>query len=114
MGTNINMTTASVMGGKKIRRSNLELYRIIVMLLIVAHHYVVNSGLTDVMAEDPLSSKSLYLYMLGMWGKTGINCFVLITGYFMCRSHITLRKFLKLFLEIMFYKIVIWAIFVGV
>lgn len=107
------MTTASVMGGKKIRRSNLELYRIIVMLLIVAHHYVVNSGLTDVMAEDPLSSKSLYLYMLGMWGKTGINCFVLITGYFMCRSHITLRKFLKLFLEIMFYKIVIWAIFVG-
>lgn len=113
MGTNINMTTASVMGGQKIRRSNLELYRIIVMLLIVAHHYVVNSGQTDVMAEDPLSSKSLYLYMLGMWGKTGINCFVLITGYFMCRSHITLRKFLKLFLEIMFYNIVIWAIFVG-
>lgn len=113
MGTNINMTTASVMGGQKIRRSNLELYRIIVMLLIVAHHYVVNSGLTDVMAENPLSSKSLYLYMLGMWGKTGINCFVLITGYFKCRSHITLRKFLKLFLEIMFYKIVIWAIFVG-
>ena len=107
------MTTASVMVGHKIRRSNLELYRIIVMLLIVAHHYVVNSGLIDVMEENPLSSKSLYLYMIGMWGKTGINCFVLITGYFMCRSHITLRKFLKLFLEIMFYKIVIWAIFVG-
>ena len=79
MGTNINMTTASVMGGHKIRRSNLELYRIIVMLLIVAHHYVVNSGLIDVMEENPLSSKSLYLYMIGMWGKTGINCFVLIT-----------------------------------
>ena len=104
MGTNVNMTTASVMGGHKIRRSNLELYRIIVMLLIVAHHYVVNSGLIDVMEENPLSSKSLYLYMIGMWGKTGINCFVLITGYFMCRSHITLRKFLKLFLEIMFLK----------
>lgn len=26
----------------KERNSNLELYRIIVMLLIVAHHYVVN------------------------------------------------------------------------
>ena len=114
METNINMTTNSVMGGVKIRRSNLELYRIIVMLLIVAHHYVVNSGLTDVMAKEPLSIKSLYLYMLGMWGKTGINCFILITGYFMCRSNITLRKFLKLFLEVMFYKFVIWAIFVGV
>lgn len=29
---------------KSTRNSNLELYRIIVMLLIIAHHYVVNSG----------------------------------------------------------------------
>ena len=106
-------TTDHVMGGAKPRRSNLELYRIIVMMLIVAHHYVVNSGLMEVMADDPMSSKSLYLYILGMWGKTGINCFVLITGYFMCRSNITLRKFLKLFLEVMFYNIMIWAIFVA-
>ena len=83
------------------------------MLLIVAHHYVVNSGLLDVMRESPMSGNSLYLYLYGMWGKTGINCFVLITGYFMCRSHITVRKFLKLFLEVMFYNIVIWAVFVG-
>lgn len=34
-----------VTGGGKLRRSNLELYRIIVMMLIVAHHFVVNSGL---------------------------------------------------------------------
>ena len=97
----------------KQRNSNLELYRIIVMLLIVAHHYVVNSGMMEEMAKEPLSSRSIFYYIFGMWGKIGINCFVLITGYFMCRSHITLRKFLKLFLEIMFYKIVIWAIFVG-
>ena len=31
---------------KKPRSSNLELYRIICMLMIVAHHYVVNSGLS--------------------------------------------------------------------
>lgn len=106
-------TTNQVMGGHKIRRSNLELYRIIVMLLIVTHHYVVNSGLMNIMSEDPASFQSLYLYLIGMWGKTGINCFVLITGYFMCRSNITLRKFLKLFLEVMFYNIMIWAIFVA-
>lgn len=29
----------------KQRNSDLELYRIITMLAIVAHHYVVNSGL---------------------------------------------------------------------
>ena len=82
------------------------------MLLIVAHHYVVNSGLMDVMREEPFAGKSLFLYWFGMWGKTGINCFVLITGYFMCQSRITVRKFLKLILQIVFYKIVIYAIFV--
>ena len=31
----------------KKRSSNIELLRIIAMYLIIAHHYVVNSGLTD-------------------------------------------------------------------
>lgn len=91
--------------------SNLELYRIIVMLLIVAHHYVVNSGLVDELIKLPMSGKSLFFYIFGMWGKTGINCFVLITGYFMCKSQITLRKFLKLLLQVEFYNIAVNAVF---
>lgn len=108
------MDTSAVQtnNGAKVRNSNLELYRIIVMMLIVAHHYVVNSGLWDVMAREPMSGKSIFLYLFGMWGKTGINCFVLITGYFMCKSSITVRKFLKLLLEVEFYKICIYAVFV--
>ena len=97
---------------QKQRNSNLELYRIIVMLLIVCHHYVVNSGLMGELENDPITAKSLFFYVFGMWGKTGINCFVLITGYFMCKSSITLRKFLKLFLEVELYNIVIFSMFV--
>lgn len=95
------------------RNSNLELFRIIVMLLIVAHHYVVNSGLTPIMAENPTSVKSIFLYLFGWAGKTGINCFVLITGYFMCKSEISLRKFLKLFGAYYFYKVFFFCIFVA-
>ena len=47
----------------KLRNSNLELFRIIVMLSIVAHHYVVNSGLLAIMAENPTSAKSIFLYL---------------------------------------------------
>lgn len=96
------------------RNSNLELFRIITMLCIVAHHYVVNSGL---MASDgPISAnlmswRSMFLLVFGAFGKTGINCFVLITGYFMCKSQVTVRKFVKLLLEIEFYKVLIGAIF---
>lgn len=97
-----------------VRGSNIELFRIITMFFIVAHHYVVNSGLMDMngsVYSDPLSVKSLFLLLFGAWGKTGINGFVLITGYFMCKSNITAKKFAKLIFEIEFYKIVIYLIF---
>lgn len=93
------------------RDSSLELFRIIVMLLIIAHHYVVNSGLNDLIYAAPLKPDSLFLFLFGAWGKTGINCFVMITGYFMCKSHITIKKFIKLVCEVLFYSIVIYIIF---
>ena len=100
---------------KKLRDSNLELFRILTMLLIVAHHYVVNSGLTSPdgpIVANPLATDSIFLLLIGAWGKIGINCFVLITGYFMCKSEITATKFVKLLFEIMFYKIIIGLIFI--
>ena len=82
------------------------------MLLIVAHHYVVNSGLLDVLNNQPFDCRSIFFNIFGMWGKIGINCFVLITGYFMCKSDISLRKFLKLLLEVLFYNVIIYLVFV--
>lgn len=94
------------------RESGIELFRILTMLVIVAHHYFVNSGLSTLVYENPAFSKnSVFLLLFGWGGKTGINCFVLITGYFMCRSRITLKKFLKLLLWMEFYKIVFYTIF---
>lgn len=85
------------------------------MLLIVAHHYVVNSGLMDAdgpILMSPMSSQSLFLLLFGAWGKTGINCFVLITGYFMCKSRITAKKFAKLVGEWLLYRYLIYIIFI--
>lgn len=82
------------------------------MILIVAHHYVVNSGVYEILEQNPFSGlNSVFLLLFGAWGKTGINCFVLITGYFMCKSKITLKKFLKLLFEVELYKIIIYIIF---
>ncbi len=96
----------------KVRDSSIELFRIITMLVIVAHHYVVNSGLTDTIIENGLMKpNSIFLLLFGWGGKTGINCFVMITGYFMCKSNITVKKFLKLVLEVEIYKILFYLIF---
>ena len=82
------------------------------MLMIVAHHYVVNSGLMNCIdAQASLHFQDYFLLLFGWGGKTGINCFVLITGYFMCTSNITKKKFIKLLGEVYFYNIILWCIF---
>ncbi len=98
---------------KQPRTSNLELYRIICMIMIVAHHYVVNSGLWAVdspLWTNPTTLNSIFLLFFGAWGKTGINCFLMITGYFMCTSKITLRKFIKLMGQIYLYRLLLYPI----
>ena len=102
----------NLQGGGAARNSSIELFRIIIMLVIIAHHYIVNSGVYDVIkAGDVLSVASIFSLIFGFGGKIGINCFVLITGYFMCKSQISIRKYVKLFLEVQFYMIVFMLIF---
>ncbi|HBI59813.1 MAG TPA: hypothetical protein DDY31_01155 [Lachnospiraceae bacterium] len=82
------------------------------MLVIIAHHYVVNSELFPLACESPsLKAADIFLLIFGWGGKTGINCFVLITGYFMCKSKITALKYGKLLGEVYFYKILFSLIF---
>lgn len=95
---------------QKKRDSNLELYRILVMLLIIAHHFVVNSGLLERALVEPAKIRSIFVLIFGAWGKAGINCFVLITGFYMCKSTPTLKKYLKLLFEVEFYNVLIYLI----
>lgn len=95
------------------RESSLELFRILTMFMIVVHHYVVNSGLIGaIFAQETLTCNSYSLLVLGGFGKIGINCFMLITGYFMCTREISYRKFLTLLFMLEFYKVVIYLIFI--
>lgn len=99
-------------GGEFGRNSNLELFRIITMIVIVAHHYVVNSDLLLLVNQaGKINFNSLFIILFGCGGKTGINCFVLITGYFMCKSNITIKKYIKLIGERYFYTVLIFLIF---
>ena len=95
-----------------VRDSNFELFRIILMLAIVIHHYVVNSGIVSVFDFNNITPNMIFLQFVGVFGKTGINCFVLITGYFMSKTEFRFTRFLKLYLEVKFYGFVIYTIFI--
>jgi hypothetical protein len=93
------------------RVSNFELYRILCMIAIIAHHYMYHSGfISGPIADNPFDAKTIFLLLFGMWGKVGINCFLMITGYFMCKSHITVRKFIKLLGCVYIYRIVVYFV----
>ena len=95
-----------------VRSSNIELFRILAMLMIVAHHYVVNSGLLNCIENQTTHEiRDYILLLIGRGGKTGINCFVFITGWFMCKSHISVKKFIKLLAEVEFYSVTIYMLF---
>ncbi len=96
----------------KVRESNLEILRIIAMLSIIAHHFVVNSGIQSMYDYSNITCNMVFLQLWGMWGKTAINVFVLITGYFMCTSKLTWQRFSKMYFQAKFYKIIFFLIFV--
>ena len=96
---------------KKERSSNIELMRIVMILLIIMHHYVVNSTVMDGVQMDAITPNVIFLQLWGMWGKTGINAFVLVSGFFLCTGRLTWQKYFKLVLEIFFYNIVIYVVF---
>ena len=92
------------------RDSNIELLRIVAMLSIVAHHYVVHSTVWSLFDPVHPTVNSVFLWLWGMWGKTAINVFVLITGYFMCQSRLTARRYLKILFQVVFYSWVMWLV----
>ena len=92
------------------RDSNIELLRIVAMFLVVAHHYVVNSGVMPLFVSGEHPINTCFLVVWGAWGKMAINVFVLITGYFMCVKELTAQRFSKIFIEYMFYTILLFWI----
>lgn len=81
---------------KTLRKSNIELLRIFAMFGVVACHYVLLTGIGARYSGQPISGKSIFLSLWGCWGATAINVYVMITGYFMSQSALTLRRYFRI------------------
>lgn len=89
------------------RNSNLELLRIISMLLIVAHHFTLKSGaLMHTQGVNRLITIFLY-----MGGKVGSNIFVIIGAWFLTDSKFDIKKIFNIWSETFFYSILIGLIY---
>lgn len=100
------MNSIQVLG--KMRDSNIELLRIIAMLMIVFSHSTFS--VINEVNKYPEATNTLFQYLISGGGKIGINIFMLISGYFMCQQNISFKKFVRLLVWVYFYDLTIGAV----
>lgn len=91
----------------KERQSNMELLRIFSILLIITFHYAYKGGFDFGTA---LSGNMLLVKTCWMFGETGVNLFILLTGYFMVTGTFKWKKLILLLAQVFFYHM---ALIVG-
>ncbi|MBR4356998.1 MAG: acyltransferase [Butyrivibrio sp.] len=91
---------------KKKRDANIELLRIVAMLMIITLHFNIHSKALLVLGE-PASNVQIFATVLEAIAITGVNVYVLISGYYLSSSKVKLSKVLLLILQVYFYTLLI-------
>lgn len=101
---------------KSKRQSNIELLRIIAMVLIIFHHFIVHGVLNYDLPAMTLPFRyipsNMVSQLIASGGKVGVDLFVIITGYFLVTTTLDsgkMKRRLKSLLgQIWFYSITIF------
>lgn len=102
------------MKNKEERNVGLDLLRIVAMLLIIWLHSIDHSGVLEAAEQVGRSNIYIYIRFVYMLVQVCVNCYVMITGYFLVKSEFRLKKLFKLWLEVFFYSMFIKIVFMAV
>ncbi len=90
------------------KKSNFEFLRILSMIMIILHHFSVHSEWNFPLG---VTLPKFVVQLLSIGGKVGVNCFILISGYFLCKSSFKLKSLRNIWLNTLFYSIFITLCF---
>ncbi len=91
------------------RSANLELLRIVAMIMIVLIHIF---GKADLLHAPALSGANRQgFWVLETLCIVAVNCYVLISGYFLSRSTFRLGKYLRLWSQVFFYSVTLYLLY---
>lgn len=89
-------------GTKREREFNLELLRIVSMVMIITMHFLGHGRVLE--AAGIMSPQFVFGWLLEALSFASVNCYVLISGYFLCRSKITMKKLLLIICHVLVYS----------
>ena len=93
----------------KQRNSNIELLRIISIIMITISHYSVHGVINDTFTGISLNK---FLFEIMTLGNIGVIIFVIITGYYGVNQNkpFKLNKFVRILSQVLFYSLIIYLI----
>lgn len=90
------------------RQSNLELLRIISMIMIIALHFLGHGGVLEHALPD---SRAYYFYwFLEALSFVSVNVFVLLGAYFLCETSFNSKRIMNIWATVLFYSVGIFIL----
>lgn len=89
-------------GQYKKRMVNIEVLRLLAMMMVVSLHYLAKGELLEKLA-GPLSAKGHLAWILESFSIAAVDVYVLISGYFLVETGFRCRRVISLVLQVMFY-----------
>lgn len=93
-------------GLHKKRMVNIELLRLLAMMMVVSLHYLAKGQLLEPLA-GPLSAKGHLAWLLESFSIVAVDVYVLVSGYFLVETGFRCRRVISLVLQVMFYTCLI-------
>jgi len=94
---------------KKSREEGIELLRIVSMFMVLLLHYMGKGGF---LKEQILENTTTEIaWLIEAFSIIAVNCYVLISGYFLVNSKCDRKKIIKIITQVLFYSWIIYIIF---
>ena len=112
----MRMRKMSKMKDKK-RETNLELLRILAMLMVISLHYLDKGNalveIEDLYVSSPNIINKMLAWVLEVLSYGAVNIYIMISGYFLINSSAKMEKPFKIVVQVLFYSAGIFFIFMA-
>lgn len=94
------------------RQSNFELLRLLAIFSIIISHVAFHG--CDIRSIDYMmpSASALFAKLCTLGGEFGVDCFILISGYFLCGQQFKLSRLVNLFVFVFLYSVSLLLVYI--
>ena len=90
----------------KKRMANMEVLRILAMMMVIMLHYLSKGQVLPAMTE-PLNVNGYVAWVLETFSIVAVNVYMLISGYFLTESKFRCTRLIQLVCQVLFYSILV-------